>query len=298
MQNPGNIHSGSSTSQPSTLFVSDLDGTLLGADSRLSRRSIDLLNESIAEGTLFSIATARTPATVGRLLADVDCRVPLIVMTGAAIWDRRANRYVHACFHRPDTARRLLATYREHGLSTFIYTLGEDSIIHIYHAGGLSEAERKFMEERADTPYKKFHIPEDGCSQIPEECLKMVLLFYSMRPTAEVVPVHDAIKDCGDLRAVFYHDIFGEEIAIMEVFSPEASKANAVRILAGMVGAARIVAYGDNVNDLPILEIADDAVAVENAVEEVKTVAHRVIGPNTEDSVARDIKNQQKNLHN
>ena len=298
VQKTDRLQAGAPATRPPTLFVSDLDGTLLGSDSKISRRSVAMLNESIYSGTLFSVATARTPATVGRLLEDVDCRIPLIVMTGAAIWDRRANRYVHACFHRPDTARRLLATYREHGLSTFIYTLGEDNIIHIYHTGGLSEAERKFMDERADTPYKKFHIPEDGCSQIPEECLKRVLLFYSMRPTAEVAPVHDAIKDCGDLRAVFYHDIFGEEIAIMEVFSPEASKANAVRLLADMVGAERIVAYGDNVNDLPILEIADDAVAVENAVEEVKTVAHRVIGPNTEDSVARDIKNQQKNLHN
>lgn len=281
-----------------TLFVSDLDGTLLGADSRLTRRSIDLLNESIGAGTLFSVATARTPATVGRLLEEVDCRIPLIVMTGAAIWDRIANRYSHACFHREETARRLLATYREHGLSTFIYILGEDNIIHIYHVGDLSEAELKFIEERNDTPYKKFHIPEDGYSEIPEVCLRRVLLFYSMRPTAEVAPVHEEIRDCADLRVVFYHDIFGEEIAIMEVFSPDASKANAVRILAGMVGAERIVAYGDNVNDLPILEIADDAVAVGNSVEAVKKAAHRVIGANTDDSVARDIKNQLKNLHN
>lgn len=298
MQKSGNIQNDSAASLSLTLYVSDLDGTLLGADSRLSRRSIELLNESIASGALFSIATARTPATVGRLLADVECRVPLIVMTGAAIWDRDSNRYVCACFHREDTARRLLSVYKEYGLSTFLYTLGEDNIIHIYHIGAMSELERKFVEERADTPYKIFHIPEDGCSDIPGQCLSRVLLFYSMRPTAEVTHVHNAINEDGDLRAVFYHDIFGDEIAIMEVFSPDASKANAVRILAGLVGAGRIVAYGDNVNDLPILEIADDAVAVENAVEKVKEAAHRVIGPNTADSVARDIKNQLKNLHN
>lgn len=279
-----------------TLFVSDLDGTLLGADSMLSEQSIKLLNESIASGARFSIATARTPATVSRLLADVNCRVPVIVMTGAAIWDLCSRRYIHASFHHEATARRLLKLYREYSLSSFVYTLDEDNIIHIYHIGQMSDLERKFMDERADTPFKRFHIPASGDSNIPDACLGRVLLFYTMRPTCEVSPVYEQLKGNNDLRAVFYHDIFGEEIALMEVFGPEASKANAVRILAEHEGADRIVAYGDNVNDLPILGIADDAVAVENAVDEVKVAAHRIIGPNTEDSVAKDIKNQLKNL--
>lgn len=282
----------------STLYVSDLDGTLLGADSKLSAESAHMLNESIAEGTLFSIATARTPATVSRLLADVDCRVPLIVMTGAAIWDSRECRYIHASFHRESTARRILELYRRMGLCSFIYTLGEDNVIHIFHIGAMSELEQEFVDERAHTPFKQFHIQPSGDSDIPDKLLGRVLLFYTMRPTAEVSKVHDVIKDDDDLRAVFYHDIFGDEIALMEVFGPEASKANAVRKLLDITGARRIVAYGDNVNDLPILSIADDAVAVENAVEAVKEVAHRVIGPNTDDSVAKDIKKSAKNLQN
>lgn len=272
-----------------TLYVSDLDGTLLGADSTISSQSTRLLNESIASGALFSVATARTPATVSRLLADVDCRVPLIVMTGAAIWDSRNNRYIHACFHKEDTAKFLFSTYKKVGLSTFIYTLGTDNVIHIYHVGEMNSLEKKFVAERADTPFKQFHIPADGNSEIPTEYMDRVLLFYSMRPTEEVRCVYDVIKDRYDLRAVFYHDIFGDEIALMEVFGPDASKANAVKILAARLGADRIVAYGDNVNDLPILEIADESIAVENAVESVKAMASRVIGPNTTDSVAKDI---------
>lgn len=67
-----------------------------------------------------------------------------------------------------------------------------------------------------------------------------------------------------------------------------------MRILARQVGAERITAYGDNINDLPILNIADDAVAVENAVPEVKAVASRVIGPNTSDAVAVDIRRESE----
>lgn len=274
-----------------TLYVSDLDGTLLSPDRKVSDESVRLLNESIADGALFSVATARTPATVGPLLKDVDCTLPLIVMTGAAIWDRGCNRYVHASFHNEDTARRLVSLYKKHNLCTFIYILGEDNVIHIYHLGEMSALERAFMEERLSTPYKKFHVDENGESELPDK-LDRVLLFYSMRPTEEVRRVYDEIRVSDDLRAVFYHDMYGEEIALMEVFGPDASKANAVRRLAEMVDADRIVAYGDNVNDLPILEVADDAVAVENAVDAVKRVAGRIIGPNSADSVAKDIKRQ------
>ena len=280
-----------------TLFVSDLDGTLLGADRKVSGESVRLINEAIADGAMFSVATARTPATVGPLLSEVDSPLPFIVMTGAAIWNRDDNRYVYAAFHREQTARRLVELYRRLGLSAFVYILGEDNVIHIYHMGDMSELEREFMEERLHTPYKNFHILDKEEGGLPER-LDRVLLFYSMRPTEEVSRVYEEIKDEDDLRAVFYHDMYGEEIALMEVFGPEASKANAVRRLAAMVGADRIVAYGDNVNDIPILEVADDAVVVANAVEAAKVAAGRGIGPNTADSVAKDIKMQTKMLKN
>lgn len=271
-----------------TLYVSDLDGTLLGPDAKMSRESVRMLNEAIAGGKLFSVATARTPATVSGLLKDVDVRIPLVVMTGAALWDRETNTYINPKFHNEETVRRLAALYREKGLSTFVYLLGEDNLIHIYHIGAMSPLERRFVEERLDSPFKTFHIPESGDSTLPDR-LDRVVLFYAMRPTEEVRRVHDVIKDADDLRAVFYHDMYGEEIALMEVFGPGASKAEAVKVLASEVGAGRIVAYGDNVNDLPMMAVADEAVAVANAVPAVKEAADRIIGPNSGDSVAADI---------
>jgi hydroxymethylpyrimidine pyrophosphatase-like HAD family hydrolase len=91
------------------------------------------------------------------------------------------------------------------------------------------------------------------------------------------------------VRPQFYHDIYGETIGIIEAFSSEATKAKAVRALADRIGADRIVAFGDNINDLPMMREADLAVAVGNARDEVKEAADIVIGPNTEDSVAKFI---------
>lgn len=270
------------------LYVSDLDGTLLGPDARLSEGSVRMLNEAVAGGALFSVATARTPATVSGLLKDVDLRIPLVVMTGAALWDSRTGAYLNPKFHNEETARRLVGLYREKGLSTFMYLLGEDDLLHIYHIGEISPLERRFMEERLDSPFKVFHVPGDGDSVLPGR-LDRVVLFYAMRPTEEVRRVHDVIKDSGDLRAVFYHDMYGDEVALMEVFGPDASKADAVKALAEMTGAGRIVAYGDNVNDLSMFAVADEAVAVANAVPAVREAAGRIIGCNSEDAVAADI---------
>ncbi len=49
------------------------------------------------------------------------------------------------------------------------------------------------------------------------------------------------------------------------------------------------MAFGDNINDLPMMREADLAVAVSNALPEVKDAADIVIGANTDDAVARFI---------
>ena len=48
--------------------------------------------------------------------------------------------------------------------------------------------------------------------------------------------------------------------------------------------------FGDNLNDLPMMAVADVAVAVDNALPQVKEAADIIIGPNTANSVARFIK--------
>ena len=52
-------------------------------------------------------------------------------------------------------------------------------------------------------------------------------------------------------------------------------------------GFNKVVAFGDNLNDLPLFEASDEAYAVENAKEDVKKHATAVIGRNTEDAVAK-----------
>ena len=50
-----------------TLYISDLDGTLLTPDACLSERSTQLLQQLSAEGVFFSCATARSIVSVRRV---------------------------------------------------------------------------------------------------------------------------------------------------------------------------------------------------------------------------------------
>lgn len=271
-----------------TLYVSDLDGTLLNAESRLSPATVAMLSEAIRGGALFSVATARTPATVSVILRDVPVSLPQIVMTGSALWDPQADKLVSPRFLKREAVERMIGIYIENSLPAFIYTLGEDGRIHIFHSGDTDERENIFINERARSPYKVFHLDS---TMTPDMAVTKdnVLLFYSMQQSGLTRKVYDILRRDRDLNPVFYFDIFGPEVAIMEVFDHDTSKASAVRRLAAMTGADRVVAFGDNINDLPMLRDADLAVAVGNAVEEVKAAADVVIGVNTSDAVARFI---------
>ena len=50
-----------------------------------------------------------------------------------------------------------------------------------------------------------------------------------------------------------------------------------------------MTAFGDNLNDISMLNAADCAVAVSNAVDDTKKICDKIIGGNDDDAVAKYI---------
>ena len=73
----------------------------------------------------------------------------------------------------------------------------------------------------------------------------------------------------------------------LEAYSSEASKANGIKFLERYIEHDNLVCFGDNLNDIPMFELADEAYATANAVDELKEMATAVIGSCDEDGVAR-----------
>ncbi len=272
-------------SQASTLYVSDMDGTLLGSDSQVSATSAQLLNQAIEGGALFTVATARTPATVVPLMSAVNANLPFICLNGAAMWDNRRRDYTHVEVLPDATVQHIVDIYERHGLHPFIYRR-HGHLINAYHYGPMSAQESQFVAERQGLELKKFVLDNPHYRHVQGES---AMLIFSMLDYERLRPVYEEIKASVHCSPVFYHDIFDNTAGILEIYAPGVSKAAAIKRLASQVQASRIVVFGDNRNDLPMMRIASHSVAVGNAFQEVKDAAREVIGPNTDDAVAKYI---------
>ena len=266
-----------------TLYVSDLDGTLLDDNSQLSAGTVATLNRIIGEqGGLFTVATARTPATVVPLLQQVHATLPFIVIGGSAMWNPVTGGYEHTRGIDDATVKAVAEIFDRHGLYPFIYRR-HGSLLHTHHYGPMSAQEERFVAERQHLPLKKFFLDDGDYYHSDDEAL----LIFSMNKYAILKALTTDLKAVTSCTVMLYHDIFDESEGYLEIFTAGTSKAGAIRLLAREVGARRIVVFGDNRNDIAMMQAADHSVAVGNAFPEVKATASEVIGVNTADSVAR-----------
>ncbi|MDE7427522.1 MAG: Cof-type HAD-IIB family hydrolase [Muribaculaceae bacterium] len=269
-----------------TLYVSDMDGTLMGSDSRVSARSAEIITSLTEDGAMITVATARTPATVVPLLTGIKTTPPAIVMTGAAMWDRQRGAYMNLNYIPETEVPRILEVCYRYGVTPFVYTLTAQSIIEVYHrAPEYSACERSFVEERSHLKLKHFN----AHAASPVEAYGRVVLMFAMGTDSAIQKAAAVLQTTSGCSIFSYPDTFNPSINIMEIFAPGVSKAAAVSVLRRMVKAERVVVFGDSVNDLPMMDVADLSVAVENALPEVKEAADIIIGSNTSDAVARFI---------
>ena len=273
-----------------TLYVSDLDGTLLGKDSQLSAVTVATLNRIIGElGGLFTVATARTPATVVPLMQQVHARLPFIVIGGSAMWNPVTMSYEHTRGIDDMTVNAVADVFDRRGAHPFIYRRHGKNLLHTHHYGPLSPQEERFIAERQHLPLKQFFLDDRDFRHSDDEAL----LIFSMNKYAVLKSIADDLRTSVPTCSVMvYHDIFDESEGYLEIFSAGTSKAAAIGDLARQLGAGRVVVFGDNRNDIAMMQAADFSVAVDNAFTEVKAVASEVIGPNTVDSVARWIETE------
>lgn len=270
-----------------------MDGTLLDSNACISPVSARILSDLTERGALVSVATARTPATVVNILEGVLTAPQLVVMTGSAVWNRTKNCFDSIQLIPEHDVRAMMQVFEQCGLSPFCYTLPQGaSHIQVYHAAPTTNRyEQIFVDMRRNLDLKTFNL----ATPCPTALYNRVALFFGMDHKDAIVSAAQRLQQVTDCYISYYKDTYSDDMWLLEIFAPGVSKAAGIRSLAQRLGADRIVAFGDNLNDISMLKAADVAVAVENALPEVKEIAHCVIGPNTADSVAKFIADDFEN---
>lgn len=263
-----------------TLYISDLDGTLLNSYAVMSEYTIDRINSLIEHGMYFTFATARTIYSAGSIAERLNVNVPCILSNGASVYDMKSGEYVRNAYIKPAAARQIVKAFKDNGLSCFVFKFIDGRLATCY-----DNVVHKQMIEYVEERKNKFNQPFIKCSDVAQELDGTAIYINSVGSYESLLPVRNAIMSIKDADFAFYCDTYTHEW-YLETFSSMASKGNGLKFLREKYGFERIVAFGDNLNDLSMFEQADMKFAVGNANVDLKIKADMIIDTNNENGVA------------
>jgi len=263
-------------------LVFDLDGTLLDAQGRVTPRTRDEIVRARDRGYTVVIATGRSLAGTREVHAELGLDTDVVCYNGAWIGRRDGTSPWHYAPIPDDLLREVTGAearaefhFRHQGEAKYTTRTG-----HPHHP-------------RVTRWYTNAVVVDPPTGVLPDRDLLRVSLFFQ---GPEVV---DAAWDTlsGEARErldknVFPMSIFPEfadvDLVLCEVQRRGLGKAETLRFLLERHGIPpeRVVAVGDQANDLPLLREAGLAVAMGNAIPEAMEVADVVIGDHRAEGVA------------
>ena len=89
-----------------TLYVTDLDGTLLRTDDTVSPFTINTVNGLVDKGMLFTYATARSLVSASVVTKGLSARIPVIAYNGAFIYNAETGIPLYSLFFTPEDLYR------------------------------------------------------------------------------------------------------------------------------------------------------------------------------------------------
>ncbi|MCM3296292.1 Cof-type HAD-IIB family hydrolase [Staphylococcus capitis] len=278
------------------LIATDMDGTLLNAAHEISQENQEAIKFAQEHGITVVIATGRAFYEANTPVAETDLKVPYICLNGAEVRDETFNimstsHLNHSLVSKITSTLKEKDIYYQVYTNRGIYTENPQRDLEIYidiaeRAGQKADVEKieNSIQKRIDNGTLKIVDNYDKIEDIPGELIMKILAFDS---------------DLGKI------DLVGQELAQspnlavssssrgnLEITHSDAQKGIALSTIAKQLGIdlKDIMALGDNLNDVSMLERVGYSVAMDNAAPEVKTVAKYVTDSNENSGVGKAIK--------
>ena len=307
------------------LYVSDLDGTLLNSDALLNEDVPERLNHLIDKGLCFTVATARTYATVNSIVKNVHLTYPMILMNGVMLYDPISKSCINAEIIERDSVEYILKGRKKFGVTGFAYALSPEISKETLESEIASNFEKNlksdvtsnlkknsntgedkriqksgrkmatYYEKIATEHLEKFYVERRDVYHKPfskveklEDILGEDIIYFSICYEEEVLrPFYEYLKKDEKLNLNFYKDVYGDGLWYLEISHKNASKYYGIQKLRKLLHPAAITGMGDNLNDIPLFEACDRSCAVGNAHKEVKERADYILDTNLNAGVVK-----------
>ena len=263
-----------------TLYVTDLDGTLLNSNDRISEYSIQTINELVAKGMHFTYATARSLVSASVVAQGLSTTIPVIVYNGVLIINPSTGEVLSSLSFTEEEAGDVRKILQAYGAVPLVYAYVDGVERVSYVANRKNEGIQRYLDVRKGD--KRFRPLED------EDGLYQGDIFYftCIADREELLPLYEMFVNDSRYRCTLQQELYRPEY-FLEIMPKKASKAEAIKKLKEIWRCDKVVSFGDAINDIPMFEISDECYAVANAVQELKAIATDVIGSNDEDGVAK-----------
>lgn len=265
-----------------TLYVSDLDGTLMRSSIELSSYTVDTVNELISRGLAFTYATARSINSAREIAGDLKIQLPVVTRNGAVLADNSTGKYIERKLFTDKQVERLNSLTPVIGKYGFVSCFEGDSMYKQCLEGEHSPEFQGYIDYYVGRGDNKLRLVSDKKDLFIGKPGYLTLI--ASKDVLE--PYHEEVRNYDDWEIVFSKDSYRDEYWL-EVAPENSTKAKSILMLKEQLGFDRLVVFGDSVNDKSMFEIADEAYAVSDAIDELKAMATSVIGSNDEDAVAK-----------
>lgn len=263
-----------------TLYVTDLDGTLLRSDTSLSDYTVNTINRLTASGVMFTYATARSFSSASPLVKRLDLSCPAVTFNGVFVIDPRNGERLIKNVYSEKSALVAADFFIGENIPPLVYSFidGEERISYLEsrleNIKGYIEARRGDKRLR---PVNNFKSLFDGD-----------VFYFTLINPGDVKALDEVFTSENGFARNIQKDTY-DDYLWYEIYNSTASKANAVLQVKELVGADKLVCFGDNLNDISMIKEADTGAAVSNACDGLKEFADVIIDSNNNDGVAKYI---------
>lgn len=263
-----------------TLYVSDLDGTLLNKQDRINPESIRIINDLISKGMLFTYATGRSLSSASVVTQGLSTDIPVIVYNGAFILHPATGEILSRESFLNEEMEEIRDVMDKFHISPLVYSFVENVEKVSWIVSRENEGIRRYVNSRKGDRRLRPVSTRDELYQGD------MFYFTCIGEKDELQPVYDTFAQDVRFRCTIQQELYRPEYWC-EIMPSRATKAEAIRRLKEIRRFDRVVSFGDAINDIPMFEISDECYAMENAVDELKAIADKVIGSNEDDGVAK-----------